>query len=155
MVRMARRETRTTKLRWWLRRRCYGLAGFLRDPRRATCRECGFFAFDGREVQTWMRIELSQTFPASRIAHPENLDCFRSMWTWPLYYASADAHVINEELETVRRGCEGFFRYRPGFSPAEHRDLTLKRSENRRGLWLMFLSAIVGGLVTYGVSHLK
>jgi hypothetical protein len=52
------------------------------------------------------------------------------MWTWELAYVRADALVVNEELEQSRRGCDGFFRYLPGWSPKEHRELVLKRSES-------------------------
>jgi len=76
-----------------------------------------------------------------------------SLWDWSLYYCDRDYDMVDDELHESRRRYQGFCDYRPGFSPTEHRDLLLKRSENRFRSWQLVLGAVVGGLISFLVSH--
>lgn len=137
-----------------LRRWRHNVVIFVRRPRRVTCLECGFLAWDSKEVDTPTRITLYNPGLAGQPAEFEKFHCLRSMWTWSLTYVDTDASIVRDELQQSRRGCDGYYRYRQGWSPGEHRDLVLKSSENRFRVWQVILSAAVGGAVALIVNRL-
>ena len=108
-----------------------------------------------QEVDTSTRIMLYNPESATQPSGAEYFHCFRSMWTWPLHYGAVDYGVVQEEVRQSRRDCRGFYRYRPGWSPIEHRELVLKASENRFRVWLAILSAAIGVLVGFIIASLK
>jgi hypothetical protein len=65
------------------------------------------------------------------------------------YFGGAPPQAIFDEVKEQRRGCVGFLKYRPGFSPKEHRDLLLKRMDSKEKLKFAVLGAIAGGIVAF------
>jgi hypothetical protein len=72
----------------------------------------------------------------------EDLQCFRSLWIAYAIHGGGDEGVFSE-LEVDRRGCEGFLRHRPGWSPNEHRDLLSRRLETREKIALVALGSLL------------
>jgi hypothetical protein len=115
-----------------------------------TCLDCGFLAFEDREVTRTDRILLHCEGSAGLPCSQENLtnfNCARSLWVdYDLtYFGGAPPQG---EVKRQRRGCVGYLKYRPGFSPKEHRDLLLKRMDSKEKLKFAVLGAIAGGIVT-------
>ncbi len=124
------------------------ILGFVRHPLPVTCLNCGFLALGDEEVTKADRIMLHSEGSAGLPCSPDeltNLNCTRSLWVdYDLTYNSDSVQGIFEELEQDRRGCAGYLKYRPGFSPSEHRDLLLKRMDSKEKLKF----AVLGGIVT-------
>lgn len=125
--------------------------GFARHPLPVTCFDCGFLAFEEREVAIADRILLHCEGSAGLPCSVENLtkfNCTRSLWVdYDLTYFGASPQGIFDEVKRRRRGCVGYLKYRPGFSPKEHRDLLLKRMDNKEKLKFAVLGAIAAGIV--------
>src|SRR6266849_5049259 len=121
---------------------------FARHPFPVTCLDCGFLALGDEEVTRADRIMLHCAGSAGAPCSPEelkNLNCTRSLWVdYELTYLDGSAEGIFDELQRERRGCAGYLKYRPGFSPSEHRDLLLKRMDSKEKLKF----AVLGGIVT-------
>ncbi|SRR6266404_647432 len=136
------KATRLARKTWQI------ILGFVRHPRPVTCLDCGFLALGNEEVTRAERILLHGEGSAGLPCSPEeltDLNCTRSLWVdYDLTYVDGSAQGIFDELEQDRRGCAGFLRYRPGFSPSEHRDLLLKRMDSKEKLKF----AVLGGIVT-------
>ena|SRR5216684_8653747 len=124
------------------------ILGFVRHPLPVTCLNCGFLALGDEEVTRADRIMLHCEGSAGLPCSPDeltNLNCTRSLWVdYDLTYLDGSAQGIFDELEQDRRRCAGYLKYRPCFSPGEHRDLLLKRMDSKEKL--MF--AVLGGIVT-------
>jgi hypothetical protein len=128
------------------------ILGFVRHPFPVTCLDCGFLALGDDEVTRADRILLHGEGSAGLPCSPEeitDLNCTRSLWVdYDLTYFDGSAQGIFDELEQERGCCAGFLKYRPGFSPSEHRDLLLKRMDSKEKLKFAVLGGIVGGIVT-------
>ena len=75
-------------------------------------------------------------------------NCTRSLWVhYDLTYSGGSTRGIFDELKEQRRYCVGYLKYRPGFSPTEHRDILLKRVDSKEKLTFAMLGAIAGGIV--------
>ena len=128
------------------------IVGFARHPLPVTCLDCGFLAFKDREVTSADRILLHCEGSAGLPCSQENLtnfNCTRSLWVdYDLtYFGGAPPQGIFDEVKRRRRGCVGYLKYRPGFSPREHQDLLLQRMDSKEKLKFAVLGAIAGGIV--------
>jgi hypothetical protein len=96
-----------------------------------TCLQCGFLGRDGKELISADRILLSS--PESAEHPPLNaLSCTRSLWIdYELLNFESARDGIFAELYKRRRPCEGFLRYRPWWSPNEHRDLLQSKIQSK------------------------
>ncbi|MFH1595522.1 MAG: hypothetical protein ABIG94_04015, partial [Pseudomonadota bacterium] len=122
---------------------------YARYPFGVTCLECGFLALGEKEVGTADRILLHIRGTAGCPPLKE-LQCFRSLWVdYDLIYAGTDENGIFDEVQKQRRNCQGFFPYRPGWSPTGHKDLLQKRLERREKVFLVVLGLFIGSLLTF------
>ena len=143
-VTKAEAKTRAKRL---ARKTSQTILGFARHPLPVTCLDCGFLALDDEEVTKADRIMLHCEGNAGLPCSPEeltNLNCTRSLWVDYDLNLRNSAQGIFDELQRERRGCAGYLKYRPGFSPSEHRDLLLKRMDSKEKLKF----AVLGGIVT-------
>ncbi len=118
----------------------------LRHPKGMTCLDCGFLAVGDGEVRRADRVHL---WAHDRLACPplNKLHCIRKLWvSHDLGYLDAGPDAFFDELQKKRRPCEGYLKYRPGWSPAEHKELLQKRLDLREKI--LFTSAgAIGTLV--------
>lgn len=133
-------------------KRLHAILVFARHPFPVTCLDCGFLALGDEEVTRAGRILLQGEgragLPCSR-EELTDLNCTRSLWVnYDLTYYRSSAQGIFDELKRERRGCVGYLKYRPGFSPSEHRDVLLKRMDSNEKLKYATIGAIAGGIVT-------
>ena len=114
----------------------------LRYPKGMTCLECGFLASDTFEVSKSDRILLACSGEAG--CPPLNkLHCERKLWVnYELGNWGNSRDGLFGEVQKKRRPCEGFLRYRPGWSPREHRDLLQSKLERRDKIFISATSAI-------------
>ena len=101
-------------------------------PRR-TCAECGFLAYGEEEARQTDRVLLgcgsgSGTSPSGPA---ERWNCAKRFWLWELSYIQPDWGVVFDEVAKDRRGCRGFRRWKPGWSPAQHAE----SEERLAGFW--------------------
>jgi hypothetical protein len=142
-----------------LRRFARDLLHRMRRPRRVTCLDCGYLSFGGAEATGEDRVILAERMAAwgnvgiSLDISLDTLRCFRSLWLEYRLLGGGD-EVILSELDTDRRGCRGFDRHRPGFTPSEHLDLLSKRWEARRQFWLTVLGSAAGATLALLVAWL-
>ncbi len=156
MTRSAHRVTKAdkakTEAKKLARKTSHTILGFLRHPLPVTCLDCGFLALGDEEVTRADRILLHFGGSAGLPCSPEeltNLNCTRSLWVdYDLTYFDGSAQGIFDELEQDRRGCAGYLRYKPGFSPSEPRNLLLKGMDSKEKLKFAVLGGIAGGIVT-------
>ena len=122
-------------------------------PNGATCLECGFLSFGTEELIKNDRLLLSVEGAAGLPddAHLSHICCFKSLWV-PL---PTDTDEIFTEIKKVRRPCEGFLRYRPGYSPLDHRGLSEKKQERREKMLIGILSALGGMALTLFTAWLR
>lgn len=136
--------------RW--RRKAWRLANetlaFLRHPRGMTCLECGFLALNDREVSKADRVLLACSGEAG--CPPLNqLRCVRKLWVnYDLQNFENSRDGLFEEIQQRRRPCEGFLRYRPGWSPDEHKELLQARLDRREKIIISSMSAIGASVLT-------
>ncbi len=134
------------------------ILGFARHPFPVTCLDCGFLALGDEEVTRAGRIMLHCEGKAGLPCSPEeltNLNCTRSLWVdYDVMYKRDSVQGIFDELEQDRRGCTGYLKYRPGFSPSEHRDLLLKRMDSKEKLKFVVLGGIVTLFFAWIAKHL-
>jgi len=146
--RVTKADKAKTRAKRLARKTSQTILGFARHPLPVTCLDCGFLALDDEEVTKADRIMLHCEGSAGLPCSPEeltNLNCTRSLWVdYDLTYLGGSAQGIFDELEQERRRCVGYLKYRPGFSPSEHRDLLLKRMDSKEKLKF----AVLGGIVT-------
>lgn len=129
-----------------LRNRVDRLAVLARHPKRVTCLECGFLSLGEAEVTKAERRMLASRGVGS-CPPLDVIRCSRALWVdYDLMYAGTDSDGIFDELEADRRGCEGFLRHEPGWTPNEHRELLKKVLENRRKIVLVLLAAVTGSI---------
>ena len=130
------------------------LVGFVRRTARVTCLDCGFLAFQDREVTRADRILLHCKGTAGLPCHPDDLPadlgCTRSLWVQYELVFGGSLEGVFDELERDRRSCPGYLKYIPGFSPKEHRDQLLKRMDNTERIRF----AVLGGIITLIVAWL-
>jgi hypothetical protein len=76
--------------------------------------------------------------------------CHCNRWEgYELGYSGPSHEALQDELAKGRRTCKSFLRYRPGWSPDEHRQLVLKKEEIR-WRWLFLLAGTgLGSAVTW------
>ncbi len=128
-----------------LRKLASGGISYGRHPFGVTCLDCGFLALGDTEVSTANRI-LLHAKGLAKSPPLEELWCSRSLWVdYELSYFATDAGVIFDEVRKQRRHCEGFPRYRPGWSPTAHQDLLLRRLSWREKIYL----AVIVSLLTF------
>ncbi len=129
----------------------YTAISYARHPFGITCLDCGFLTVVDNEVSTADRLLLScrqESIPL------EKLWCSRRLWIdYELCYDGC-AESIFKCLEKQRRNCEGFFRYRPGWSPSGHLDLLLRAQDKREKIFILCLGIVLGALSTLLVSWL-
>jgi hypothetical protein len=152
VTRSVQRGTKwTEKAKKFARKTSEAVVGFVRHPVPVTCLDCGFLAFEAKEVTSADRILLHCEGSAGLPCTSENLtkyNCTRSLWVdYDLTYFGGSAAGIFDELKKRRRCCGGYLKYRPGFAPSEHRDLLLKRMDSNEKLKFAVLGAITGGVV--------
>lgn len=138
-------------LRARLRRLALGIIRRIRHPTKVTCLECGFLSFGKAEATAEDRVLLGD-FNMSPSISLDNLYCFRSLWLGSVYGRGDEA--IIDEIAADRRGCTGFDRHRPGFTPSEHLDLLSKRWEARRQFWFTVLGSATGAALALLVAWL-
>jgi len=128
-----------------LRSFVHNMVSYIRHPFGVTCLDCGFLALEQQEIDKSKRIQLHCKGTAG-CPPLEYLRCFRSLWVdLDLTYSSGyPADDIFDIVEKQQRNCEGYFRYRPGWSPSDHRDLLLKTKER----WVRLLFALLGVVLT-------
>ena len=124
----------------------------LRHPKGTTCLPCGFLGSGDKELIAADRILLSSKDSAE---HPPltKVRCTRSLWIdYDLRNFENARDGIFTELHKRRRPCEGFLRYRPGWSPSEHRDLLQTKiqtkTERREKILITAVSSIGGSVLT-------
>jgi len=162
MTRSVHRVTKTdkakTRTKKPARKTSETILEFARHPLSVTCLDCGFLALGNEEVTRADRIMLHSEGRAGLPCSPEeltNLNCTRSLWVdYDLTYFDGSVQGIFDELERERRGCAGYLKYRPGFSPSEHRDLLLKRMDSKERLMFAALGGIVTLLLAWIAKHL-
>ena len=135
-----------------LGRRAGAVISCVRHPlgaiRRVTCLDCGFLHLDGNEVCKASRIELGCRETAGGPAL-EKIQCFSKLWLeYDLIYFGFCAEGKFNELEKHRHDCEGFFAYRPGWSPSGHQDLLLKDQSKKEQRRLVLVSSLVATIFT-------
>jgi hypothetical protein len=132
-------------------RRAYG---FIPHPLPVTCLDCGFLELAGQEVTPAERIMLAT--PSSAVQPDwKKVWCHRNLWHgYELGYVGPAYEALEDELKKVRRDCEGFFRHRPGWSPAGHLELLLKAHEKRSNLFFLLLGSILTLLFTWLAKRL-
>jgi len=115
---------------------------YLRHPRGMTCLECGFLASGDFEVRTSDRVLLACSGEGG--CPPLNkLHCQRKLWVnYELGNWDDSREGLFEEVQKKRRPCDGFLRYRPGWSPSEHRNLLQGKLEWRDKIFISATSAI-------------
>lgn len=119
-----------------------------------TCLNCGFLALGDFEVSKANRILLAASGEDG--CPPLNkLHCLRKLWVnYELGYFNDRRDGVFEEVQKKRRPCEGFLRYRPGWSPSEHRDLLQSKLERRKKVFISAASAVGGAVLTLAVAWL-
>lgn len=124
----------------WFRLRT--AAAYVRHPRGHTCIDCGFLALRNEEMIKYNRVLLAVRGVAGLPddTYLSHTSCFRSLWS-PL---PSDEVEVLDEVTKRRRPCEGFFRYRPGYSPLDHRGL-LEKEQTRIEKIIVGISSAVGG----------
>lgn len=138
------------RLRWLARR----LRGLALHPRGITCLECGFLALGQSEVSTAERVMLGDPSIAVQ-PRWENVNCQRSLWVdYELTYVEPCYEGVRDEISRSRRECDGFYAYRPGWSPAGHRELLLKFQERRSNILFLLLGSALTLLGTWLAKHL-
>jgi hypothetical protein len=119
-----------------------------------TCKDCGFLAFEEREVSKAERIELrTRSASAGKLitsmlrVQPERISCAKKLWTV--------LDRVDEEIDRPRQKCTGFFRHEGGISPAQHFELQEQR--RREGLqWRIAMLGFFGVvLVAFKGSFLR
>jgi len=119
-------------------------------PLKITCLDCGFLSLRSDEVTRADRVMLSARGRAGGCPSLNILDCSRSLWIdYDLTYVATDAGAIFDEVERDRRSCEGFFKYKPGWSPGGHKDLLLKALAFRQKVFFVVLGVFVTFLATW------
>lgn len=114
-----------------------------------TCLDCGFLSGGSDEVSSANRAMLAAR-GVGGCPSLDHLHCSRSLWvSYDLTYVGTNADAIFEELEGDRRGCRGFLRYRPGWTPNEHRDLVGKAFETRQKVIFTILGTGLGLLAVW------
>jgi hypothetical protein len=115
---------------------------YLLHPKGMTCLECGFLASEEFEVRKSDRILLACSGEGG--CPPLNkLHCCRKLWVnYELGNWDDSRDGLFEEVQKKRRPCEGFLRYRPGWSPTEHRVLFQSKLELREKIFISAASAI-------------
>lgn len=122
-----------------------------RRPRR-TCAGCGFLAYGDEEARHADRVLLgsgpgSGTSPSAPV---ERWNCAKGLWLWELGYVQADWGVVFDEVARDRRGCPGFLKWKPGWSPSQHAESEESSIDFRRQLILKVAPkamAILYGLI--------
>jgi hypothetical protein len=125
------------------------VAARIRHPKGDTCLECGFLAFGTEELITFNRRLLALKGIAGLaddvgLIHLGRICCFRSLWLPP----PGDGHEVLLEIAKRRRPCEGFLKYKPGYSPLDHRGLLEKKQDRHEKIAIGIVSAIGGVLLT-------
>lgn len=127
---------------------------YARHPFGVTCLDCGFLALGEKELSTASRI-LLHCKGAAGCPPLEMIWCSRSLWVvYDLTYVGTDAEGIFDEVQKERRGCKGFFRYRPGWSPTGHQDMLLKALERRKNFFYVLLGSFIGSLLSLIINRL-
>jgi hypothetical protein len=147
LVRVLRRLIRTAYLR-------------VNHPRRVTCLDCGFLSLGEAEVTHADRVMLHMKGTGGWCPSLDVLGCSRSLWVnYDLTYSGTSAEVIFDELDLDRRSCDGFFKYKPGWTPTDHRELLSKHQESRQkivsGILLAVASSILTVLVAWVIKSMK
>lgn len=141
----------TRKRNLWrtLARLTRSVRAYLSHPQRVTCLDCGFLALADKEVGSADRVLLGVE-GTSGCPPLEALRCSRSLWiNYDLMYGATDAAGIFEELKDDRRKCVGFYRYKPGWSPAEHQDLLLKAAQTKERIVFALLGSALTLLIAW------
>lgn len=119
--------------------------GFVQQPLRVTCLECGFLALGVQEVSTAERCMLSTKGMSAVMPTLETLRCHRSLWVgYDLTY-SGNPDMPKLDVVTEWRRCEGFLSYKPGLSPEEHMERLARSDERKAQFAYTLLAAILGG----------
>lgn len=113
-----------------------------------TCLACGFLSFDDSELRRSNRILLAAS--GENGCPPLNkIHCLRKLWVdYELGNFDDGREGLFEEAQKKCRPCEGFLRYRPGWSPSEHRSLFQAKLERRYTAVITAASAIGGSALT-------
>jgi len=119
-------------------------------PKGMTCLECGFLAFGDCEVIGDDRRDLSVRGVAG-CPPLQDIQCFKKLWGRDVI----DADGIFSEIEKRRRPCKGFFPYRPGYSPPEHRGLQERKLEKKQDRLEKITIGILSALAGYTLPLLK
>jgi hypothetical protein len=74
------------------------------------------------------------------------VSCTRHLW-FNLEIAGGDPDEIREEIDRQRKGCVGYLRYKPGWSPSEHKALVTKKEDRREKIVMVIAGGIIGGII--------
>ena len=128
---------------------CYNISDMFR--RQVKCRDCGFLGA--------LRINRSVEFfqqgrenidPGVETGKRE-LTCTRHIWNYPDFKDKPIDSFL--EFLNSKHKCPYFFRYSPGYSPDEHRELQ-REAKNHKLLLIGMLSAAAIGAVAALVGQL-
>jgi hypothetical protein len=127
----------------FLRNLVRAAVAWVRHPAGVTCLDCGFLALGDEETTSTNRILLHARGVAG-CPPLEGLRCSRSLWVeYDLTYCGVNADALFHEVGKQRRECEGFFRYRPGWSPGGHQDLLSKALETKQKVLFVLLGSLL------------
>ena len=87
----------------------------------------------------------------------ERWNCAKGLWLWELGYTQPDWGVVFDEVANDRRGCRGFRRWKPGWSPAQHAESEERSVDFRRQLILKLAPkamAVLYGLVGASIASI-
>ncbi len=138
----------------WLRKRL-GLATH------RSCLNCAFLgharATVSQEDRDLFALILS-TSVNSVTPHWQDVWCSKRMWTnYILTYSAPTWPGLSEELKSDRKTCLGWMRFRPGYSPQEHRDFQKAHwavwDTGRSALVAAFLGALAAALFAWLIPH--
>jgi len=119
-----------------------GSFAYLCHPKGITCLECGFLGSDDFEVRKSDRILLACRGQAG-CPPLDKLHCDRNLWVdYELGIFDSGREGLFDEVNKKRRPCEGFLRYRPGWTPSGHRTLLQNKLERRDKILISATSAI-------------
>ena len=130
---------------------------------RRTCADCGFLAYGGEEARRVDRVLLvllgsGSSSGKSPSGPAERWSCAKGLWLWELGYTQPDWDVVIDEVAKNRRGCRGFSRWKPGWSPAQHTESEERAVDFRRQLILKMvpkMMAVLYGLIGAAITSIS
>ncbi len=131
------------------------IASYVFHPVGVKCLTCGFLTRNGGETPASDRVLLATRGAAANCPPPREFYCARGQWIeYEVICAGTDEAAILDEITKTRRPCRKFLRYRPFWSPEEHKELLQKTIDRRERIIISAVSSIGGGIVGSAVTLL-